>query len=292
MAPWRAQDARPNVFAPWPNLFLRSRATPRYETGMRDIAVLLVCATTCGILISASSAAPEHHARKTKFDKTPQDLEAAITSELASYQPMGSPISATLDTFKPVKVRLERGRCYGVVARLGTAADFGAHARAGSVEISFEIAGESYTGGPGLVGPGLVSGGLCPQASGAATLDLQATLGRAQDKSAIHDLGHGPIVHQLYSRAIDDHNLARRKTEEREQIQSTKAAVDARHRQEAAAKEHVCTQCKASYDDCIADWRRGATKKECVREYAGCANKGMSSAPDVTWRYCGAKDPS
>jgi len=274
---------------------------------MRAFALLLTAAS-CGVLVPGSSrqppAAPAAHTapttaatapepppppRKTKFDKSASDLEEAIASELAGYRKLGEPMKASLDAYAPQHVRVERGKCYGVVVRLDPGAEFGDHARQGSVDVLFQIAGESYSTGPGVVGPGAVGGGLCPQASAAALLDLQATSGRAQDKTKLHELGHGAVTLQLYTRAIDHANLARRKTEERDQVAATKASVDARHRQEAAAKQHVCTTCKTAYDDCIADWRRGATKKECIREYANCAHD--VSVGQYTWDYCGTADP-
>jgi hypothetical protein len=188
-------------------------------------------------------------------------------------------------------MRLERGKCYGVVARLGDAAAFGEHARKGSVVLVFRVAGDDVRMGPGIVGPGAVGGGMCPQTTAAATLDLQATFGSAQDKSQIHDLGSGPITLQLYTRAIDGKDLARQKSEAKAQVAATAAAVEARHRQEAAAKDHVCTQCRASFDDCIADWRRGATKKECKREYADCAHQAGTGAI-YTWDFCGTGEPA
>ena len=46
--------------------------------------------------------------------------------------------------------------------------------------------------------------------------------------------------------------------------------------------DHGCRVCAARYTECIADWRRGASRATCQREYDTCAftEAGLASASD------------
>jgi hypothetical protein len=148
-----------------------------------------------------------------------------------------------------------------MVLRLEPNAQFSPHARQG---ISFIYTGvDGYpqvNGGPGIAGPGGVgSSGCLQQRAPNAAFDLQATFGSALDPSRIHDLGRGGYTLQLYSKKISDKELAAIQADMQRQI----AEQEAFERQE-------CNQCAAQLSSCNADWRRGASRSTCEREYTEC----------------------
>ncbi|HEY5927969.1 MAG TPA: hypothetical protein VIV11_40060 [Kofleriaceae bacterium] len=210
---------------------------------------------------SASAAYPAY--TSPGFQQTQQDLDNLVAAEIEGkgYAAEGKPVQGTLERFAPLPLSLARGKCYKVVLRLDPNTQFSAHARQG---VGFVFKGiDQYgqvNGGPGIAGPGGVGSAGCPkQKAPSATFDLQATFGSALDASRIHDLGQGGYTVQLYSKPISDAELAAIQADENRQIA----------RQEAFMQQE-CAACARKLDACNADWRRGATRSMCERDYSDC----------------------
>lgn len=218
------------------------------------------------------------------FDYPPSELEAFVGKNTQGFVKEGQLVSGNLESFQPLPVTLKRGRCYRMVVRLADGAAFSDRARRGVAFIYRNgDRGMEVHGGPGLHGPtgGVASGG-CPQQTAHATFDMIANWGSAVDKSHIHDLGTGGYTLQLYSKAIGDKELAARKADEDQQIAESERF---RAEQEQKQRDRVTRGCRLCQDkrlDCIADWRRGASRETCEREYDSCVfmEAGLASGRD------------
>lgn len=232
-----------------------------------------------------AQAQPAYHDRA--FD-APGDIDTFIATQTTGFVKEGAPIDARLDTFVPVAVTLQRGRCYRMIVKLAEGASFSERARRGVAFVYHNgDRGMEVHGGPGIHGPmgGVASAG-CPQATAHATFDIIANWGSAMDKSHVHELGSGAITMQLYSKSIDQAGLARLQADENRQI----AEADAFKREEERKKRdritRGCSECNQRFVECIADWRRGASRATCERERDSCAftEAGLASARDCSAR--------
>jgi hypothetical protein len=218
------------------------------------------------------------------FDTPASELDGFIAEQTAGYAKEGAPIHARLDGFEPVPVALKRGRCYRMVVRLDDGASFSAFARRGVVFVYHNgDRGMEVNGGPGIHGPtGAVASAGCPQANAAATFDIIANWGSAMDKSHVHDLGTGGVTLQLYAKRIGAAGLARLKADEERQIAESEAFKREEQRKARRRFERGCRVCEQRYVECIADWRRGASRQTCAQERDTCAfeEAGLASARD------------
>lgn len=218
------------------------------------------------------------------FDHPPAELEDFIAKNTQGFTKEGPSVSGQLEAFQPLPVTLKRGRCYRMVLRLDEGAAFSDRARRGVAFLYHNgDRGMEVNGGPGLHGPtgGVASGG-CPQQTAHATFDMIANWGSAVDKSHIHELGTGGFTLQLYSKAVSDKELAARKADEDEQLAESerfRAEEEQKQRDRVTRGCHVCQQKRL---DCIADWRRGASRETCEREYDSCvfSEAGLASGRD------------
>jgi hypothetical protein len=231
---------------------------------------------------TAATPRPAYHDRA--FDIPAGELEGFVAEQTTGYVKEGAPIQARLDAFDPIPVKLQRGRCYRMVVRLDPSATFSEHARHGVVFVYHNgDRGMEVHGGPGLHGPsgGVASAG-CPQADANAAFDILANWGSAMDKSRVHDLGSGGVVLQLYSKRVDQQHLAALKADEERQIAEAEAFKREEQRRARDRVNRGCRVCTDRYVECIADWRRGASRETCQRERDSCAfsEAGLGSARD------------
>jgi hypothetical protein len=218
------------------------------------------------------------------FDHPPEELEGFIAQNTQGFTKEGGVVAGQLDDFEPLPVTLKRGRCYRMVIRLGQGAAFGDRARRGVAFIYRNgDRGMEVHGGPGLHGPtgGVASAG-CPQQTAHATFDMIANWGSATDKSHIHELGTGGYTLQLYSKSVSDHELAARKADEDRQIAESEEFQRNEERKRRDRVSRGCAVCQQKHLECIADWRRGASRATCDREYDSCVffEAGVSSPRD------------
>jgi hypothetical protein len=226
---------------------------------------------------------PAYHDRA--FD-APGDLDTFVATETAGFVKEGALVSGRLDGFMPVPVTLQRGRCYRMVVRLEPGATFSEHARRGVAFVYHNgDRGMEVHGGPGIHGPmgGVASAG-CPQQTAQAQFDIVANWGSAMDKSRVHDLGSGGVTMQLYSKPIDSGGLARLQADENRQIAEAEAFKREEERKKRLRVSRGCNECNQRYVECIADWRRGASRATCERERDSCAftEAGLASARDCS----------
>jgi hypothetical protein len=232
----------------------------------------------------ATAAAPRPAYHDRAFDVPASDLDAFVTKQTEGYAKVGAPIATRLDGFEPVPVRLERGRCYRMVIRLDPGASFSELARRGVAFVYHNgDRGMEVNGGPGIHGPtgGVASAG-CPQQSAHATFDIIANWGSAMDKSHVHELGTGGVTLQLYAKRVDARKLAELKADEDRQIAEAEAFKREEARKARMRFVRGCRVCQQRYTECLADWRRGASRATCRREYDSCAfeEAGLASAMD------------
>ncbi|HSQ65849.1 MAG TPA: hypothetical protein VLM85_21655 [Polyangiaceae bacterium] len=225
---------------------------------------------------------PAYH--DPSFDHSPGELDGFIVENTRGFTKEGPAASGRLEAFEPLPVTLRRGRCYRMVLRLDEGAAFSELARRGVAFIYRNgDRGMEVNGGPGLHGPtgGVASGG-CPQQTAHATFDMIANWGSAVDKSHIHELGTGGFTLQLYSKAVSDKELAARKADEDEQIAESDRFRAEEQRKQRERVTRGCQVCQQKRLDCIADWRRGASRETCEREYDSCvfSEAGLASGRD------------
>jgi hypothetical protein len=186
------------------------------------------------------------------FNHTKAELEQFLAKTLVGYQPEGTPIQGRLESFQSLPVNFERGRCYMMVLKLDDAAKFSAHAQAG-IDFKYipQAGGAQVSGGPGIHGPG-------------------GYWGAATDKSKVHELGQGAFTLQLYSKPISEEHLGAQKADQEKQLEESREF----QRQEDARKmDNIirgCQKCAQAYNECLADWRRGASRQTCANEYRSC----------------------
>jgi hypothetical protein len=208
------------------------------------------------------------------FKKTASDLDESVSKAADGYTPEGQPLKGDLAAFKQEAFKMQRGKCYLVVLRLGPDSAFSAHAKKGigmlftGVDTGIDSfnAGVVTNGGPGIIGPGGHATAGCPQANSNVTFDMQAIWGSATDKSRIHDLGKGGYTLQLLSKTVTDEQLAKRK----QGMQQSLAEGDAFRAQEEQRQRNRCAVCANKRLECIADWRRGASRERCDSDYRMC----------------------
>ncbi len=257
------------------------------------IAALALFAPACLLMQppaeSTTSASPHHPTARPPyhdpaFDHPASELEPFIAKNTKGFTKQGPLVKGTLEDFQPVAVTLQRGHCYRMVLRLADDATISNRARKGIAFIYRNgDRGMEVHGGPGMHGPtgGVASGG-CPQQTAHATFDMIANWGSALDKSHLHDLGTGAFTLQLYSKPISKQELAARKADEERQI----AESEAFERQERQKKHdrmvRGCRVCEDKYTECLADWRRGASKEQCREDRDSCvfSEAGLPSAAD------------
>jgi hypothetical protein len=218
------------------------------------------------------------------FDKSKDDLEQAITEHTKGFTAEGAPIKGTLDGFEPVPLKLKRGKCYKMVIRLADDAEYSKRAKKGISFVYAKVDGYDVNGGPGIVGPGGVASAGCPQHDAAPVFDIQAIWGSATDKSKIHHLGKGGFTAQLYSKSVSDKELAARQADTERQI---KESEEFAQQEKARAQQRVdkaCNRCGRERTDCIADFRRGASRETCRREYDSCLFREGGSAATAACR--------
>ena len=231
-----------------------------------------------------AQAQPAYHDRA--FDAPAGDLERFVATETTGFTKEGAPLESRLKGFQPVPVTLQRGRCYRMVVRLAPDASFNEHARRGVAFVYHNgDRGMEVHGGPGIHGPmgGVASAG-CPQQTAHAVFDITANWGSAMDKSRVHDLGSGGVTMQLYSKPIDNGGLARLQADENRQIAESEAFKREEERKKRDRVVRGCSECNQRYVECIADWRRGASRATCERERDSCAftEAGLASARDCS----------
>lgn len=219
-----------------------------------------------------TTAAPAPAYKNPAFDHSGAELDELVTKQTAGYTKESTVVQGRLERFQTVPVAMRRGRCYKVVVRLGEGAQFSEHAKKGVVFLFHNgDRGMEVNGGPGIHGPGGVASGGCPQADAAATFDLQANWGRATDKSRIHELGEGDYTIELWSKAVSDSELAARKADEDRQIEESRRFQEEERRKNAERHERGCRKCQDQFLECVADYRRHATRATCERERDSCA---------------------
>lgn len=227
-----------------------------------------------------SPAAKAYH--NPAFDKSADDLDKMIAEHTKGFTAEGAPAEGTLDGFTPLPLKLKRGRCYKMVFRLKDDAEFSAHARKGVSFVYEKIDGYEVMAGPGIAGPGGVGSAGCPQHDAAPVFDVQAIWGSAMDKSRIHDLGHGAFTAQLYSKPVSDKDLAAQQADTDRQIEESKEFARQEKQKEQERAQRACNKCGRARSDCLADFRRGASRDTCRREYDSCLfMEGGSAARDA-----------
>jgi hypothetical protein len=241
--------------------------------------LLGILAQGCFGSMGASPATPDYAAqqravaaayRDPSFDRSKEELEPFLARALQGYSPEGGPAQGQLESFQPVDLSMKRGRCYMMVLRLGPGARWSDHARSGVVFQYVPTTGAVVSGGPGIHGPGGAGSGGCPQATTPARFDLIANFGSATDKSRIHELGQGPYTLQLHSKPISEDALAAQAADQERQLSESREF----QRQEDTRKQQRiqggCALCQQKYSECIADWRRGASRQTCANEHRSC----------------------
>jgi hypothetical protein len=207
-----------------------------------------------------------------RFDKSSADLDALVAEQTKDYTPDGLPQAGKLEAFRPHPMPLKRGKCYTIVLRLDPGATFSDHAKKG---ISFLYTGvdgfHGVNGGPGIVGPGGVGSAGCPQADAeSARFELQAYFGSAMDKSRVHELGTGGYTLQLYSKPISDERLTAIKADMNRQVQEQREFAAQERAREDMRALRGCAICERKFNNCIADWRRGASRSMCESDFRSC----------------------
>lgn len=212
------------------------------------------------------------------FKKTDAELDEAISKATQGYTAEGAPLKGDLATFKPHGIKMVRGKCYVLVLRLERDATFSSHAKKGvnllytgiDTGIASFNAGVVTHGGPGIIGPGGVATAGCPQADSTVQFAMEANWGSAVDKSHLHDLGQGGYSLQLFSKQTSDSELAHNKQSMQKSLDDS-AAFQRQYEAEARARRaNKCNRCAQKRLECIADWRRGATRAQCDQEYRSC----------------------
>src|SRR5262245_2489133 len=80
---------------------------------------LLVGALFLGSVCTGLGAEESNPPHNEDFDHSPAELDAFVSEHTAGYQAEGKPSIVKLESFAPLELRLSRGRCYVMVARLG-----------------------------------------------------------------------------------------------------------------------------------------------------------------------------
>jgi hypothetical protein len=225
-----------------------------------------------------TNAAPAVDYVAEGFEKTSGDLEESVGKATHDYAVDGQAVKGELATFKQQAFKMKRGKCYVLVMRLGADAEFSTHARKGigllftGVDTGIDSfnAGVVTNGGPGIIGPGGHATAGCPQADSNVTFDMQAIWGSAMDKSRIHDLGKGTYALQLYSKSVTEQELVTRKQGMQKSLDEGDAFQRRYEAEQAERTRNRCSECAQKKLECIADWRRNASRDRCESDYRFC----------------------
>ncbi len=157
---------------------------------------------------SQPSGQPMAAYRSPEFDKTAEDLQAAIAEKTEGYEATVTS-EGQLEAYAPATIDAKRGDCHVVVIELLEGASWSEHATQ-MVVAEGRRPGEDYTvSHAGIVyGPGVVVDNGCVQNDGTVSIDVIANFGSAMDKSRIHELGTGPIKSTLYTKTISEEEVA------------------------------------------------------------------------------------
>lgn len=138
-----------------------------------------------------------------------------------------------------VPLQVGRGQCTVAVVRLNKGAKFGKETRRAGLLFDLDTNGMSFSGGPGLIGPGLVSDFGCVQRADHGALKLW---------SHASALGTGTATVQVYTRTAPDGELRRLAAEDRAERADS-------NRRMAEMKSDACRSCLEEKINCS---RRGA----------------------------------
>jgi hypothetical protein len=104
------------------------------------------------------------------------ELKAFLDKNLAGYRKEPNQFRGQLESYRPSRVSLQRGRCYMMVLRLVQSAQL-AKVAEGGLNFIYEPTdgGMKISGGPGVHGPGGLGSGGCPQAPSTYDFWLEPT---------------------------------------------------------------------------------------------------------------------
>ena len=227
---------------------------------MRRSAALAFAALALAACARPAPPPPKPHASAPPRDNpdlaySAAELDAFARDYVQGYEATGK-LSAKLESFEPLTVNVERGRCYRIVFRFGDDVTLSAKARR-RLSTGVLVPGDKGTiMGSKIHGPGGVAPAGCPQTSGAAKIDLFPA--GSEEWRREHDLGQGTVSFEIWSKPVSDAELA--------------AMAQDTERQRQAARESEkqgCAQCRREKDLCL-DGRRRPTTGSCVSDYDSC----------------------
>jgi hypothetical protein len=190
--------------------------------------VVLACATAW---IDVAPAHADNPGMKPKAE-----LDAEIKTSTRRHRRAAS---FRLDLAKPEarRLKIKRGTCYVVVARLEAEAAWSIDVVEHGVMITLEGADEGVSAGPGLIGPGAVAAFGCMRFTAPYELLFQP-LGGPHDETR---LGAGHAAVEIFTRPARRGELAALERELREQEEESRRSAEERKR------EH-CRKCREESD--------------------------------------------
>lgn len=194
-----------------------------------------------------------------KFGHTEQERDQFIAQQTEGYEPAGDPVGGRLESFEPVPVAVERGRCYTMVLRLDDGAEFSELAKKGLAFVYSAPEGPEISGGPGVHGPGGVASAGCPLEDAAMTFQVKPAL----DDPNSEGLGKGPYTLQLLAKPISEEQLVALEADQEQQI------ADQRERAAQRAAERASKACRGCQDDYLTCLRTTA-RAQCSNERDTC----------------------
>ncbi len=240
-----------------------------------SLALLLV-ATACQFqqprrsgFIRVERAPYDHFARSKVGDPDPdlmhsiEELDSFIAEWTEGWEPLGEPVTGSLERIEPWSFEREPGQCYLVVFRLDEEAELNRRAKAG-LHLAIRAGGLTYRLDR-FHGPGGVTELPCANVRGTAEFDAYARHHSSVNRRVAHEVGTGGFIAQLYTRAATDQELESAKAEATEQEEARK--------EKRVRRIELCARCASKHVECV---QSGGTREECKFERSSC----------MTWQHC------
>lgn len=223
----------------------------------------LLGAGLAGLTLAASSA----HAAQP--EKDPDTLDGYIQKEMAEgFKKTGPTGRGNLASATPFEFKVERGKCYTAIIKLGSESSLSEQAKRKRIGVvSWTDSGNpdaSPTSGGIMFDRGAAADCSCPRTTGRCRVGFELGNVDSVDDGSVPkpplNLGTGPYTVEVLVRAISAKELKERIDESNAQMQDAEEFHQGR-------RANVCEKCKRDLMRC------GGDRHECDRNYQSCLDR-------------------